>query len=238
MYKRIGAWSIKCFDTLGSTQDYARTCLQSSPHCTVITARHQTSGYGKCKRAWISSPENLAATIILHCNDGSVPSWTSYIACLAVGESLFKLDKHLTIQYRWPNDVLINAKKVSGILLERTAEGTLLIGIGINTKYGKPLEQFNGTALDSCGIVVEPLILLENVLNKMQKFCNSSLDFGFPLLRVLWKKRAYKLGQHIVVKQHDKVIAGIFHDISTDGALMLLKENGKILRLYSADILW
>ena len=130
---------IVILDTVDSTLDAAKRRLETgSDAAFVIAAREQTKGRGRAGRVWKSTPGNLAVTFH-HPFEGShqEAARLSFAVSLAVRDVLKNLAPEAEIRIKWPNDVLLNQRKVCGILLENLG-GTqsyslrLLIGIGVN----------------------------------------------------------------------------------------------------------
>jgi len=127
------------FPQLSSTMDVARSeARQGVSEGTVIIAGEQTSGRGRLKRHWLSPPGNVALSVILHPDVSSLPCLIM-IASLAVVRSI-ESTTGLKADIKWPNDILIDGKKVCGILIEneissdKTARA--IIGIGVNVNLG------------------------------------------------------------------------------------------------------
>ena len=140
----------------------------------------------------------------------------SFIASLAVALTLAPLSPRI----KWPNDVLIHGKKISGILLE-TFNEKLIIGIGINI-IGNPLHTlYPTTCLKECGIEVTSKVIFEKLL---QNFSDLFLIYGksgFKDIRRQWLEFAAGLGQKIEVHLPQKNLTGIFKNINEQGALLL-----------------
>jgi BirA family biotin operon repressor/biotin-[acetyl-CoA-carboxylase] ligase len=123
------------FASVTSTNDIARQqALRKSPEGTAVIADRQTTGRGRLKRPWVSPEGNIAVSVVLY-PDRKNLHFLTMLAALAV---LYSIEKTTAVkcQLKWPNDVLINGKKVCGILLESKASADsvdyAIIGIGIN----------------------------------------------------------------------------------------------------------
>ena len=121
-------WLIKSLDTIDSTQDYAKS-LDIKGKQIAITARHQTNGYGQHGRQWTGFQDNLAVSLIIPAE--KISSDVTLITSIAVGDVI--LNHGVNIEYKWVNDILIDGRKVAGILIEYF-KGNLIIGIGVNIK--------------------------------------------------------------------------------------------------------
>lgn len=147
-------------------------------------------------------------------------------------------------QYKWPNDILINKKKVAGILIEYD-QTNIIIGIGLNLKVA-PLN--NSTCLQDClkegakkayndnNYIVLPT--LEKIVEAITVKFNDAQTTPqvFSKIKKLWEERAYLLNLKINFNHNDIIISGKFIGIADNGALKLEKINGEILTLYSGSI--
>ena len=128
------------YDRLGSTNDEAKRLARTGAAAwTIVTAREQTAGRGRRGRSWIAIPGNLFMTVILRpdCTPQTAAQ-LGFVAALAVGEAVRAVvPAEVSVRFKWPNDVLLDGAKVSGILLEsETTEwgalDWLIVGIGVN----------------------------------------------------------------------------------------------------------
>ena len=120
------------FDSLPSTNDWAKTHLEtlSREALTVITADNQTQGRGRYGKRWISpAGKNLYATLVFF---APTPDPVEITHLLALTTAQILQDKGITVQIKWPNDLLVNRKKIAGILCETAGDQGIVIGIGLN----------------------------------------------------------------------------------------------------------
>lgn len=137
---RSAAAHLLWLDEAGSTNDELRTRTQSDPgqwpHLSVVATGSQTAGRGRLGRAWIAPPgKTLAASTLVDVSGIGAESvgWVSLIAGVAIARSLRDLvPAGVSVGVKWPNDVLIDGAKVSGILAERIADDRVIIGTGVN----------------------------------------------------------------------------------------------------------
>ncbi len=130
-------FDVRLYDSLGSTNDEARRLAQAgAAHGTVVAARQQTAGRGRVGRSWVSPPGNLYLSVLLRLD---LPlarlAELSFVAALAVADMV---DSFLPPDFRaalkWPNDVLVEGAKISGILIEQ-GETATIVGIGVNVGH-------------------------------------------------------------------------------------------------------
>lgn len=169
--------SIIYLPVTSSTMDAAKEEVRhNAPEGTAVLAEEQTKGRGRLKRSWVTPPGScLAVTLVLY-PDKKVLPYLIMVASLAVVESIEKTTG-LKAQIKWPNDVLINGKKVCGILIENGFRGSnvayAVIGIGINVNVNiSNIAEISATATslaDVLGKEVSRLELLRNLFISMEK---------------------------------------------------------------------
>ena len=200
------------YTELTSTNDKLIQMLNnnSASEGTFITADIQTKGRGKFKNSWISPEGNLYISTVVE--KTGLSSQLPFLAAIAVGEALGIKE----IRYKWPNDIIINNKKLGGVLLE--AFGSyVIIGIGINMLTA-PLK--NSTSLKEIGVVMQRAVLLEKLINLFHYYKNILYSKGFDQIRNLWMKNVPQ--STIKVVQNDKIITGKFVEIDENGNLILI----------------
>ncbi|MDG1437502.1 MAG: biotin--[acetyl-CoA-carboxylase] ligase [Emcibacteraceae bacterium] len=204
-----------------------------------ITAEEQISGRGRGGREWVSSSGNLFSTLIFETGKSLGQSaQLSFVTSLAVRSTVEKFVFGADIKCKWPNDVLVNGKKISGILLEthQKMDGPTLmfIGIGINVNHHPdkglyPASHINEYADISVSDVFNSLA--EN----MSYWLNVWQNNGFEEIRQSWLKYAKGKSEQIVVRLPNEELNGRFVDLDRDGALML--DTGTEIKLiHSGDV--
>lgn len=209
------------FAVIDSSNEEAKRLIKSGSikQDTVILARSQTAGHGRYGRVWQSPLGNLYTSIIIKTEESWKSEQISFVVAVAVGAVVEDILPKCSINYKWPNDILINGRKTSGILLEKI-DNWLVIGIGINIE----------TIPDSVAIPVTSLknegaynIDADEILQKLLYFFNKSLKMwknsGFSSIRGDWVKKAWKIGQEIKVNLGNETFSGTFTTISEDGVL-------------------
>jgi BirA family biotin operon repressor/biotin-[acetyl-CoA-carboxylase] ligase len=200
----------------------------------IILTERQSAGRGRQNRSWISPTGNLYFSLLLFpkISVEKIPqlSFVGIAALsLAVKNSVSK----------WPNDLLIEEKKVAGILLESKISGGncdfVVLGIGVNLISNPSETIFPASNLKNFGIEISPQGLLKNFLNEFEKLYQNWLDFGFVGIRQLWLKKAYRLNEEIRIKLDGEEIVGVFSGMDEEGNL-LLNQKGKILKISVGDV--
>ncbi len=210
---------------------------------TVLLAEKQTKGRGRKDRVWYSAPESNLTFSILLTKDrllfNSI-NFLNFAASLSVAtaiENLYQLKTSL----KWPNDVLINSKKTSGILIESISQGSkierVVIGIGVNVNQNSFQGTFNyppTSIRNELGHNVDREKLMAEILNNFETLIEKIKVDKKELLKD-WKLRCDMIGEKISILENDKEIFGIFDDIDDEGFL-LLKTKDKIEKIHFGDV--
>lgn len=225
-----GFFRLHGFDALDSTNEEAkRQAAAGAPAGTLISARTQQAGRGRRGRSWVSVPGNLYMSILLRPERSAAASaQLGFASALAVGEAVLPLlPPAVALAYKWPNDVLLDGRKISGILLESQAAGEgridwLVLGIGVNIASFPETSEFPATSLVAVGAsAVAVGTLLEAVAGRFHFWYERWLDHGFAPLRQAWLAWAHGLGQPIRVRLPQGESEGIFTGLDNEGALLL-----------------
>jgi len=244
--KRVGR-SIFFKRSVASTNSWARRFARlGACDGTVFLAESQTAGRGRLKRKWVSPSGGLWFSVVLRSKLKVAEAFgLVFVASLAVAEVLEEL-YGLKTQVKWPNDVLVNAKKVCGILAETKSDGKsveyVVVGIGINANFGvkKSLPEDlwkTATSLeDELGRKIELEMLLKALLEKLERLCDVFLEKGFCVVLDEWKKYAGFLGRQVKVVSMDEELAGLALDVDRSGSLVLKLGDGTVKRVFAGDV--
>lgn len=229
------------FDSIGSTNDAARNWLlnDAKPGACVI-ADEQTSGRGRKTRAWHTPPGTaLAVSVILRPPPAAVHQ-VIMMGALAVAETVDGLDSWGKVEIKWPNDVLLNGKKVSGVLAEAAWKGDQLqgvvLGMGINVRV-----DFTGTPLESTAISIESAlgggvnrtVLLAVLLRRIDHWTK---QLGTQTLFLAWKARLGTLGKTITMAGESGDLTGVAESVEPNGTLLLRTPDDTLHRIVAGDI--
>lgn len=237
------------FPTLDSTNTYAaRLAREGAPEGTAVIADAQSGGKGRLGRTWVSPPGvNLYLSVILR---PPVPATNapqlSLLAAVAIADAIVDVCQ-LSPAIKWPNDILIDRKKVCGILAEMQTEGgalrAVIVGIGVNinataSAFPEELREKASSLLLTGGRTVNRSVFTASLLTHLEKSYVLWLEEGFSALRSAWEKyAAYLIGQRIVVAAPEGTIAGNVLGMDADGALLVQEEgSGKQRRLLAGDV--
>lgn len=237
------------FEEIDSTNEVAkRLAREGAEEGTLVVAEAQTKGKGRLGRQWLSPPgEGIYFTLILRppFPPQRAPQMT-LIAAVAVARALSETTG-LEVKIKWPNDILVNGRKVAGILTEMVADmdriHCLVVGIGININQEKvafppevaeiatSLKVELGRSLLRLPILIKCLSELERVYDIWQKE-------GFRPLLAEWKALSHTLGQWVKVNMMDEIVEGKAVEIEEDGSLIIQQKDGSFYRVIAGDVLF
>lgn len=229
-----------------STNTLAKREAASNPEGTIFLAEAQTGGRGRLGRNWNSQlGKGIWCSVLLKPNLRPVAaSQFPLITAVAITEALHTLGVDARI--KWPNDLLINGKKVCGILTEMGAEmdkiNYLVIGFGLNVKHQLsdfPEEiQSIATSLEiALGQKLDRVQILTQILYQLEKRYLQFLKEGFDPICQLWKEYTCTLGKEIKVSQWNQPsLHGKALDLNSDGTLLLELADGQVITVQSGEI--
>lgn len=229
------------YPSLPSTMEVARQeALRGADEGTVIVADEQTAGRGRLKRAWMSPRGSISLSVILRPRLAYLPS-IIMLASLAVVHSIEKVTG-LKSQVKWPNDVLINGKKVCGILVETDVKGNTVnyailgIGVNVNLKLADIPEIASiATSLsDELGRNVARLSVVRCLLAEIERFY-LALTAGGSVYEE-WRDSLVTLGKKVRVKTGEVTYEGVAESVAGDGSLMLRGLDGSLTRIVAGDV--
>ena len=229
---------IKFYDSTLSTQIEAKDLidLKEAFHNQVVATDDQTNGRAKNIRKWQGERGDLALTIILKpSQEKELYPQICYIAAVAVGNAIAKLCPGHDIHYKWVNDILLDHRKVSGILLEQYKDNYVLVGIGINIYSKSDDPELRAVGFEDVGLKIGYKDFLNRLLDQFLELYKHWESFGFEKIKNLWLSRAYKLGESIDILVLDQKISGIFSGIDALGNLEL-KQDDKIIKISAGDV--
>jgi BirA family biotin operon repressor/biotin-[acetyl-CoA-carboxylase] ligase len=230
-------------DSIDSTNNWVKSHLQELSSFTCVTALEQTAGRGRFKRQWISPRgQNVCATLFF-----TVPRDAPYLSNL--GQLMaFACAKTLrgigfSAQIKWPNDILIQEKKIAGVLTETVTQGnlvSLIIGIGINVNMPpESLESIDQPATSLLQLSKKNWDIQEMTELLMTRFLFDLVQLqksGFAAFQASFENiLAYK-GQEITCLDGAQAIKGICHGITPDGRLQLLLPSGEVKTLTAGEL--
>ncbi|WP_431799147.1 biotin--[acetyl-CoA-carboxylase] ligase [Halobacillus andaensis] len=232
-----------------STQDIAhQLAKQNKPHGTVVIADEQVKGKGRMSRPW-HSPKGKGVWMSILLRPDLVPVQAPQLTLLAatVLAEVFGEEETIAPQIKWPNDILISHKKVSGILTEMQAEHDqiqyVVLGIGINVNQtSEEIPEELRKKASSLRIESEQIWPITDTIKKLLHQFEVTYDqfmaHGFQHVKKLWEKYGYQIGEKVTIKTMKKEWEAVLVGIEPDGALRARDFNGNEEKLYSAEIQW
>lgn len=229
------------FKSLSSTNAFAKKMIRKgAKEGTVIIAETQTAGRGRKDREWLSPPGGLWFSIILY--PSLHPRKSNLImmaSSIAIADAIATLK--LRPQIKWPNDILVNEKKVCGILMEVEAGMNeiifAIVGIGINVYNELPSSlKKTATTLQQCtNKKISRITLFESILKNFDDYYVKLLQENYEDIRKKWLSFSHTTGKEVEIKEGNVTVRGKVIGIDGDGFL-LVKDKKKIHRIVSGDV--
>ncbi|WP_419814671.1 biotin--[acetyl-CoA-carboxylase] ligase [Glacieibacterium sp.] len=222
---------------VGSTNDWLAERIDSLADESWVRTDVQTGGRGRRGRPWTSLPGNLFASVITRPQPGEGPSpQLSFVAAVALGRALDRWVAPERLQLKWPNDLLLDGRKVSGILLEGQG-GATIIGLGVNLAAHPTDSERPAISLAGAGIAApSPSEFLDLLARTFTAARADWRDHGFAPIRAAWLERASGLGQRIVARLGHDTLTGTFAGLGDDGALQLELDGGGIRAVHAGEV--
>lgn len=213
----LGAYKLISFDKIPSTQDYAHDLItqKKATDKTVITALAQSAGRGRYRRTWVSHHGNLYASFVYKTSERDPR--LSYAVAVAIAETLISFG--LKPQIKWPNDVLIDGKKISGVLIEYS-QNFVIVGIGINIETCPTVKEYQTTKVKKYADVS-----IEEVLSVLMKKLDKWRKADFYDVRKRWMELAICINKPVKYQGKMAELIGI----NEDGALVLRFDTRYVL---------
>ncbi|NIA67282.1 biotin--[acetyl-CoA-carboxylase] ligase [Pelagibius litoralis] len=240
------AYRLVQLEEVDSTSSEAkRRAAEGAEDGTLIWARRQSAAYGRRGRPWDSGEGNLFLSLIVRpdCTLAEAAQ-LSFLTALALGDAVGSVaPPMIEVTYKWPNDVLFNARKGAGILLESKGDGHgglewLVIGVGANVTSFPPESRFPATSLhfEGCPSSVSAVDLLEAFSRHMLSWVNRWLDDGFAPGRQAWLNHAHGLSEDIEVRLPQETLSGRFQGLDPQGALQLALPDGSTRSIAAGEV--
>lgn len=229
---------------IDSTNNFAKEIASNVPDGTVIVAESQTAGRGRLGRSWISQEGcGVWMSIILKPNlhPKEAINFTQ-VAAISVVKAIEEAS-HLESKIKWPNDIILNNKKVCGILTEMSSEidkiNYVVIGIGVNVNCNNFPEELKGKATSlylETNSKVDRKKFAASILNNLEFYYNAYMQKGFEYIRPLCIGKSITIGKQIKVIANEFEIKGKAVTIDNDGCLVIQTKEGKRLSIMSGDV--
>lgn len=244
-HAKVFGRKIYYYTTIDSTNAEAKKlALNGALSGSLVVAEEQTKGKGRLGRAWVSPKgSSISASIILRPDIGpsEAPRFT-LLAAVAVAEAV-REKACVDAMIKWPNDILIEGKKVCGILTEMSSEpeviNYIIIGIGINVNNTRFPEELKDSATSlklSVGKNIYRAEILAAILDKMEYYCESGFIARFNEMLKRWKELCCNFGKSVKIMGRKESFEGVAIDVDPFGALLIKKNDGEVVRVLSGDV--
>lgn len=228
--------------TMTSTMDVAQAEIAANaPHGTVVICEQQEHGQGRLSREWVSPVGGVYLSIILYPHERLLPQLTIW-ASLAVADAIRHICG-LKAYFKWPNDVLLHDKKISGIIARsgqnQHGKTWAIVGIGINAnmKMSQQTAEIASIAT-SLSDVSDKEVLRESLIVSLLQSCEklyNEMEQGEALWHA-WQRRLLTLEKSVVVRCGTTVYQGLAESVNSDGTLLLRQDTGEIVIIPAGDV--
>jgi BirA family biotin operon repressor/biotin-[acetyl-CoA-carboxylase] ligase len=231
-------------ETVTSTMDEAfRLGMENCPEGTVVCAESQSKGRGRMGRVWTSPKgKGLYFSFVLR---PSLPlnqlAQLTLMSAVALAEAIEGISE-LKPSIKWPNDILLGTNKLAGILTELRAESDqvkfVVVGIGLNVNAS--LHQLTPSASSlkvAAGKSFDRAQVFQAILRSLEKWYIKVLNHEFAQVMQEWKKRSATLHKRVRITDPTGITEGEAIDLDEDGALLIRKDNGLIIKKTAGDVI-
>lgn len=239
------------FNFIDSTQDLAiKIAEMDTSEGSVVIAEKQRRGRGRIGRKWSAPAGGIWLSIILR---PKIPTAESTIFPLAAALSVCNAIRDVckvNAQLKWPNDVIINGKKIAGILIEMSCEADrinyVVIGIGVNANVNiqkieshiKETPGYYGSTslMKEVGREIDRITLVSKIFVELEQIYLELEKKGSNMIIQSWKNNSAMLDRNVTITTNEICFEGKAFDIDFDGALLVKLPNGNIERIVAGDV--
>ena len=243
---RVIGQKIHYFAEIASTSDVAKDLATlGAKEGTIVIAEVQTCGRGRLGRDWLSPKGGIWLSIVLRPEIKAKDTFKiTFLTAVAVAKTIRKMFK-LNAEIEWPNDVLVNGKKVCGILTETSIRGEtadfVIVGVGVNTNFDVALfpEHLKNTVTTLAAEIkkeVDREKILHNLLEELDVYYRMFKENKFDSILEEWKQLNRLFGANVEVVSFNEKIMGQAVNVDQNGALVVKLADGTTRKVYSGDI--
>ncbi len=241
--KRLGRTLILLQECASTNDEARKLACNAAAHGSLIISETQTGGRGRHGRRWISPRGGIWMTLTLRSFITRQVEWIPLIGALSVARAIhsqFQIDSRV----RWPNDVVVNGSKISGLIAEALQQGNslefILLGIGVNANFeSRELRDRKVdavTLMDLYGGTVDGARLVCNILLELEEFLSLAASDPKQLLEFL-RLRDYSAGRNVKVDMEDHTVEGVFVDYQSLGAVVVESKGERVIVAAASAIL-
>lgn len=235
------------YATIDSTQNKCQELAKAgAPEGTLVVADEQVGGKGRLGRVWHSPPgEGISMSLLLRpaLELQKCPQLT-LLTAVAIVET-FREFCGIGAQIKWPNDILIDGKKVCGILTELNAESDrihfLIIGMGLNVntlpeQFPEEVRKVATSLRIAKGETLRRVPIIQQILFRLEELYELYLEEGFAPVKKRWERCAITIGKKVTIRTLQGALSGYAEGIDDTGVLLVRQEDGVLTKVYSADV--
>ena len=239
------------FDSVSSTNTkLAEIVSQKTDEGTVLISDSQTNGRGRVGRKWFS-PAGYNIYLSVFFEPEIHPQYSpvfTFIASLALVEALKLFG--FTPEIKWPNDILINQKKVSGVLTEMKSTGEkldfIIVGIGLNVNMTKEIVEENlpGEIQNITSLYIENgnkfnrEYVISRLINSLDKYYLKFMREGVHSIIAQWTTEWGKLNEMISIDLSGEIISGMVRKVDSNGYIYIEKSDGNLEKVIAGDAIF
>lgn len=219
-------------EEVDSTNDYAKRIAPTAPDGAVVLAEMQTDGKGRQNRKWYSPKGGLYLSVITNPENASL---MPILAGVAICETFNNY--HILLGLKWPNDVMLNEKKVAGVLIE-FIDTRLILGIGINLNITSFPEEIRDRATSiflETKKKFDKMSIYRTLCLELNQYYTMLNDKKDSTILQKWRNYSVIFGRNVLVELPDRKITGRAIDIANDGSLILMLPEGKVERIFAGE---
>ncbi len=224
-------------EEMASTNDYAKKiALENCPNWSVVLCNNQTNGRGRLGRSW-EAEKNSGIYISFVLRPEILPQYV-YQITLVVGVAIRRVLESLTglePLIKWPNDILINGKKVAGILTEMNSEmekiNFVIVGVGINvnnSKFSEDIAQKATSIMLETNKIYSRNEIIRKLVIELEKCYNQFCLYGFKPFKEEYNKYCANVGKNVTTQNGSEKTTGISKGVNEKGELIIESENGQV----------
>lgn len=244
---RVVGRDIRVFKETGSTNDtIEKIARDGAPEGVVVFAESQTRGRGRLGRSWLSpAGKGLWFSVLLRPNLRPLETTRLTVAAATAIRRAIRTVTRLGADIKWPNDLLVNGRKVAGILTELSAETDqvryIILGVGIDvnqapTDFPDELSEVAGSLSMAAGSVIDRAILATAVLRELDRDYARVCSGEFQAVAEEWESACGTLGRAVRIRIGDRVIEGRAESLDPDGALLVRTQHGHLECITGGDL--
>lgn len=217
--------------------------LEGAPHGTLVIADLQTAGRGRMQRSWESKPgDSILMSLLLRPEELPAMQATGIVLVAAVAAAMSCRDEGAEVFIKWPNDLITNGKKLSGMLLDMKLNGSFvdfaLVGIGINVKSFPYAEDLKHASClnDACGRQVSRTKVVAGFLTHFERLYNRWTKEGIASILPVYREYSITLGRRVRVIGINETFEAQAIDVLEDGALKVQLDDGCEIPVHAGDV--